>query len=145
MRQSYNEPCRLCPRSQPALLTRTSPGLTFHTAKPTRSLPSKPAAHPSLLPFRSNNNANNTYRAWLYVSGYQFGRYCSNPGPQSSFSVPKGILDYQWNNTVGLVVWAVTGRGRELGVPDFNLPACTHAGSRGEKPCLANGDPRVDG
>jgi hypothetical protein len=59
------------------------------------------------------------FRAFLYVNGWQFGRYTSNVGPQTSFPVPEGILNYNGTNTVGLVLWALDKSGAK--VPDFFL------------------------
>lgn len=101
----------------------TNAGLAFYTAEMPLNLPSGQYDIPLSFTFRSNNQARGTYRAWLYVNGYQFGRYANNLGPQSSFPVPEGILNYRGNNTIGLVIWAVTSSGAN--VPDFQLTAGT--------------------
>ncbi|KAJ7120078.1 galactose-binding domain-like protein [Mycena epipterygia] len=49
-----------------------------------------------------------TYRVFLYVNGWNMGRYVANLGPQSRFPVPAGILDYKGTNTVVLAVWATS-------------------------------------
>lgn len=46
------------------------------------------------------------YRVQLYVNGYQFGKYINHIGPETSFPVPQGILDYRGSNTVALTLWA---------------------------------------
>ncbi|EQL34391.1 beta-galactosidase [Blastomyces dermatitidis ATCC 26199] len=51
---------------------------------------------------------------WLYVNGFQFGKYVSNLGPQTSFPIPHGILNYQGKNTVGITLWALDGKGAKL-------------------------------
>jgi beta-galactosidase GanA len=48
----------------------------------------------------------NTYRALLFVNGYQYGRFNPWIGHQSTFPVPTGILNYKGENTIGLVVWS---------------------------------------
>ncbi|OAS99658.1 uncharacterized protein BDCG_16245 [Blastomyces dermatitidis ER-3] len=52
--------------------------------------------------------------AGLYVNGFQFGKYVSNLGPQTSFPIPHGILNYQGKNTVGITLWALDGKGAKL-------------------------------
>ncbi|KAJ7895550.1 glycoside hydrolase superfamily [Mycena olivaceomarginata] len=55
-----------------------------------------------------------TYRAFLYVNGWNMGRYVANLGPQSRFPVPAGILDYNGANTVVLAVWATSDGGARI-------------------------------
>ncbi|QRW10069.1 glycoside hydrolase family 35 protein [Ceratobasidium sp. AG-Ba] len=45
------------------------------------------------------------YRALLFVNGWLMGRRIANLGPQFKFPVPQGILNYQGQNTVALVIW----------------------------------------
>lgn len=51
------------------------------------------------------------YRAQLYVNGYQYGKFVSNIGPQTSFPVPQGVLDYKGTNYLGLSLWALQPDG----------------------------------
>ncbi|KAJ7290717.1 glycoside hydrolase superfamily [Mycena rebaudengoi] len=55
-----------------------------------------------------------TYRVFLYVNGWNMGRYVANLGPQSHFPVPAGILDYNGTNTVVLAVWATSDDGARI-------------------------------
>lgn len=71
----------------------------------------------------SGGRISGAYRAWLYVNGFQFGRYVSNVGPQTVFPVPEGILDYSGDNWLGLAVWALESGGTR--VPGFALAAGT--------------------
>ncbi|KAF5328925.1 hypothetical protein D9758_016826 [Tetrapyrgos nigripes] len=57
---------------------------------------------------------NGTYRAFLYVNGWNMGRYVANMGPQSRFPVPEGILNYQGTNTVAIVLWATESSGARI-------------------------------
>ncbi|KAK3987412.1 glycoside hydrolase superfamily [Cladorrhinum sp. PSN332] len=50
------------------------------------------------------------YRVLLFVNGFQFGRYIPHIGPQTLFPVPEGILNYNGNNTISLLLWT-TGSG----------------------------------
>ncbi|GAB7366896.1 hypothetical protein MBLNU230_g1257t1 [Neophaeotheca triangularis] len=55
-------------------------------------------------------------RVQLYVNGYMFGKFIPHIGPQTSFPVFPGILDYNGDNTIGLSVWAQSPQGARLGV-----------------------------
>ena len=54
------------------------------------------------------------YRVQLYVNGYQFGKYVNNIGPQTSFPVPEGILNYQGTNYLALSLWALGAAGAKI-------------------------------
>ncbi|PGH07140.1 beta-galactosidase [Blastomyces parvus] len=69
---------------------------------------------PLYFTFPGINSSPSTYRVQLYVNGFQFGKYVSNLGPQTSFPVPQGILNYQGKNTVGITLWALDGKGAKL-------------------------------
>lgn len=49
---------------------------------------------PLFVTFSNTTSPAPAYRAQLYVNGYQFGKYANIMGPQTSFPVPEGILDY---------------------------------------------------
>lgn len=81
------------------------------------------------------------YRVQLYVNGYQFGKYSklkhislhsvfgiflhrsrranfgivNNLGPQTSFPVPQGILNYSGTNYIAVTLWSQSGDGAQLG------------------------------
>jgi hypothetical protein len=57
-----------------------------------------------------------SYRAQLFVNGYQYGRYNPHIGNQVVFPVPPGILNYRGENTISLAVWAQTEEGASIGV-----------------------------
>ncbi|KAI0662113.1 glycoside hydrolase superfamily [Cubamyces menziesii] len=52
-------------------------------------------------------NTGQAYRALLFVNGWKFGKRVANVGPQASFPVPPGILDYKGKNTVAVALWAL--------------------------------------
>ncbi|KAI0352572.1 hypothetical protein OH77DRAFT_1428259 [Trametes cingulata] len=54
-------------------------------------------------------NSGQAYRALLFVNGWKFGKRVANVGPQASFPVPPGILDYNGKNTVAVALWALNG------------------------------------
>ncbi|KAI9675968.1 MAG: hypothetical protein M1822_008354 [Bathelium mastoideum] len=69
------------------------------------------------LYFNFANSTNTTvadYRVQLYVNGYQFGKYVHNIGPQDSYPVPEGILNYHGSNYVALTLWALQEGGASV-------------------------------
>ncbi|KAJ5162681.1 Glycoside hydrolase family 35 [Penicillium coprophilum] len=54
-----------------------------------------------------NSTSSPAYRAQFYVNGYQYGKFVSNIGPQTSYPVPEGILNYRGTNYLALSVWAL--------------------------------------
>jgi len=69
------------------------------------------------------NGAVADYRALLWINGYQFGKYINNIGPQTSFPVPQGILDYYGQNWLAIEIWAQQAEGAHL--TNFTLEAST--------------------
>ncbi|KAK4700277.1 hypothetical protein P7C70_g5971, partial [Phenoliferia sp. Uapishka_3] len=59
----------------------------------------------------SNSTA---YRSQLYINGWNFARFVSNLGPQTIFPIPEGILDYQGENTISLILWAMGNEGASI-------------------------------
>ncbi|KAK0729983.1 beta-galactosidase, domain 2-domain-containing protein [Lasiosphaeris hirsuta] len=120
-------------RNSPFNLTTTLPrlGVAFFTAKLALTLPSPQFDIPLafLFPAISPSDDGDT-RVWLYVNGFQFGRYLGAIGPQTHFAVPEGVLDYGGENWVALAVWK-TAAGRSVsvsgdgGLDGFGLAAGT--------------------
>lgn len=81
------------------------------------------------------NGATADYRAQLYVNGYQFGKYVNNVGPQTSFPVPQGILDYHGQNWLAVELWAQQANGGYLS--DFSLEAGVPVQTSLEQPGLS--------
>jgi len=73
--------------------------------------------------FTNNTERVENYRAQLYVNGYQFGKYVNNIGPQTSFPVPEGVLNYHGTNYLALSLWALDSDGAR--VEDVKLVADT--------------------
>lgn len=96
----------------------SEPGVAFYAAKLPLDYPSD---FDMPLSFTFTNTTTSAYRALLFINGFQFGRYVSNIGPQTSFPVPEGILDYRGDNWIGVSVWALE-EGR-VEVPGFRLVA----------------------
>ncbi|KAK4691078.1 hypothetical protein P7C71_g5850, partial [Lecanoromycetidae sp. Uapishka_2] len=90
-------------------------GVWFYTANFTLDMP---AGYDIPLSFQfTNGTASSTgsnYRTQLYVNGYQFGKYINNIGPQTSFPVPEGILNYHGYNYLALSLWALDAAGARI-------------------------------
>lgn len=58
-----------------------------------------------------NTGPNDAIRALLYVNGYQYGRYNPNVNDATTFPVPPGILNYDGENDIAVLVWAQSTSG----------------------------------
>lgn len=126
-RQGYHLPSPPAPQDFPSNATSTpftglsAPGVAFYITSFDLDLPSDEYDIPLSFVFDNSTSfeAGTEYRAWLYVNGFQYGRYVSHIGPQTEFPVPEGILDYNGENWVGLAVWATGKKGTK--VPGLKL------------------------
>ncbi|KAF4979813.1 hypothetical protein FZEAL_4055 [Fusarium zealandicum] len=96
-------------------------GVAFYTAKLRLNYPSDEFDIPLSFNFMNSTTSTGTYRALLFVNGFQFGRYVSNIGPQTDFPVPEGVLNYRGDNWIGVSLWALEDKGAKL--PGFSLNA----------------------
>ncbi|KAK2608465.1 hypothetical protein QQS21_003035 [Conoideocrella luteorostrata] len=111
-------------------------GIRYYTAKLPLDLPTDQYDIPLSFEF-DNGTHYGDYRALLYVNGYQFGKYITNIGPQTEYPVPEGILNYNGDNWVGLVIWSLDDTGAK--VPGFTLKAGTPVQSSRNKVDLVTG------
>ncbi|KAH8884956.1 hypothetical protein GQ53DRAFT_845848 [Thozetella sp. PMI_491] len=58
----------------------------------------------------------NRLRALLFVNGYQYGRFNPYIGNQIDFPVPPGVLDYDGDNAITIIVWSQSAEGVEVKV-----------------------------
>ncbi|KAJ9380822.1 CAZyme family GH35 [Paecilomyces variotii] len=91
----------------------TKPGVGFYAASFDLDIPSGWDV-PLYFTFGNSTYPPPAYRVQLYVNGYQFGKYVNNVGPQTSFHVPEGILNYRGTNWVALSLWAQESDGAKL-------------------------------
>ncbi|KAI0838260.1 glycoside hydrolase family 35 protein [Hypoxylon sp. FL0890] len=96
------------------------PGVSFYMAPLSLNLPSDKYDIPLSFSFR--NVAGGAARIQLYVNGWQFGKFVGHIGPQTSFPVPEGILNYNGENWIGLIVWRMEESG-EAPILDVKLEA----------------------
>ncbi|KAI0138059.1 glycoside hydrolase family 35 protein [Hypoxylon sp. NC0597] len=95
-----------------------NPGVFFYTAPLSLDLPADKYDIPLSFSFRSV--AGGVARIQLYVNGWQFGKFVGHIGPQTSFPVPEGILNYNGENWIGLAIWRMEDSG-DTPVLDFRL------------------------
>lgn len=77
-------------------------------------LPTPEYQIPLSFVFRNATSTNSNYRAMIFVNGYQFGKYVNNIGPQTSYPVPEGILNYGGINWLAVTLWALDEVGAKL-------------------------------
>lgn len=91
----------------------SKPGIRFYSTSFDLDLP-KGWDIPLYFNFKNTTSPPPAYRAQLFVNGYQYGKYVNNIGPQTSYPVPEGILNYRGTNWVGLSLWAQSEGGAKL-------------------------------
>ncbi|RAK88787.1 beta-galactosidase [Aspergillus costaricaensis CBS 115574] len=78
------------------------------------------------------------FRSELFVNGWQFGKYVNHIGPQFSFPVPEGILDYNGSNYLAVTIWAMDESSFKLDGLRLQANAVLQSGYR--KPSLVEGE-----
>jgi len=124
-RQGWHQPSPPVSRwrsSSPVADGLTTAGVGFYTASFDLNIPHGWDV-PLFVTFGNSTSPPPNYRVQFYVNGYQYGKYVNNIGPESSFPVPQGILNYQGTNWLALTLWAHDSTGAKL--DDFALLANT--------------------
>ncbi|KAL0563006.1 hypothetical protein V5O48_019071, partial [Marasmius crinis-equi] len=94
----------------------SAPGVTVYRTTFDLSFP-QDADIPLSFEFSLTNgteSVNNRYRSLLFVNGWQFGRFISSLGPQTSYPVPEGILNHHGSNEVLITLWALDEGGAKF-------------------------------
>ncbi|PYH31773.1 glycoside hydrolase family 35 protein [Aspergillus neoniger CBS 115656] len=78
------------------------------------------------------------FRSELFVNGWQFGKYVNHIGPQLSFPVPEGILNYNGSNYLAHTIWAMDENSYKLDGLRLQANAVVQSGYR--KPSLVKGE-----
>ncbi|THC91551.1 hypothetical protein EYZ11_008991 [Aspergillus tanneri] len=91
----------------------SKPGIGFYSAAFDLDIP---RGWDVPLYFNFANSTAPAYRVQLYVNGYQYGKYISNIGPQTSYPVPEGILNYRGTNWIAVSLWAMESEGAKLDI-----------------------------
>ncbi|KAH9915075.1 glycoside hydrolase superfamily [Fomitopsis serialis] len=84
-------------------LPSSGPGVGFFVTTFDLSIPEETD---TLISFQFDTT-NQTYRALLFVNGWNYGKRVANIGPQTKYPVPQGILNYQGTNTIAVALWAL--------------------------------------
>ncbi|TFK51150.1 hypothetical protein OE88DRAFT_1630669 [Heliocybe sulcata] len=58
--------------------------------------------------------ADSSYRSLFYINGWQFGRFNSRDGPQTSFPLPEGILNPRGSNELLVTLWSLDADGAKV-------------------------------
>ena len=98
-------------------------GATIYTTSFNLDLPTPEYAVPLAFQFQNSTSAAGpgNWRAVLYVNGRQYAKYVNNIGPQTNYPVPEGILNYQGENKLGLILWGFDDGGVQLGQDGLEL------------------------
>ncbi|KAI2686525.1 CAZyme family GH35 [Penicillium roqueforti] len=91
----------------------SAPGIKFYSANFDLNI-EKGWDVPLYFNFGNTTSSPAAYRVQLYVNGYQYAKYVNNIGPQTSFPVPEGILNYQGTNYLALSLWVLESDGAKL-------------------------------
>ncbi len=54
---------------------------------------------------RFTDEPSRRFRALIFVNGWNMGQYISDVGPQRVFTLHRGVLEHQGDNTIALAVW----------------------------------------
>ncbi|GME50601.1 Glycosyl hydrolase family 35 [Neofusicoccum parvum] len=113
-------------------------GIGFYSATFDLDLPASGYDIPLSLVFTEGKTTEGTlanFRCQIYVNGYQYGKYINNLGPQTSFPVPEGILNYNGRNTLAITLWNLDDAG--VGLVDLQLVSTQVIQSGYKKPSQA--------
>ncbi|THU81100.1 glycoside hydrolase family 35 protein [Dendrothele bispora CBS 962.96] len=90
---------------------RSEPGVTAYRTTFDLDLPD---GSDIPLAFDFALDSNSPHRVLLFVNGWQFGRFLSTLGPQTSYPIPEGILNHHGTNEILISLWALESGGARL-------------------------------
>ena len=64
---------------------------------------------------RFTDDPSRHYRVLIFVNGWNMGQLINDVGPQRVFTLHRGILEHQGDNTIALAVWSADGKSGGLG------------------------------
>ncbi|KAL4867077.1 putative beta-galactosidase A [Aspergillus spectabilis] len=114
-----NPPSSKSSKSSPISAT-TDPGISFFTIEFNLNIPKR---WDTPLEIAFDRDTTKDFRVQLFVNGWQFGKLVGRLGPQSSFPVPEGILDYGGKNTIALTYWSQESGTSSTGLKGVSLRA----------------------
>lgn len=102
----------------------SGPGVRFYATTFGLSLPAPEYDVPLAFVFTNSTAGDrpSRFRSQLYVNGWQFGKYVNHIGPQTSYPVPEGVLNYNGDNYIGLSLWNMEdGKNTTVKLDGFQL------------------------
>jgi hypothetical protein len=117
------------PSAGPVASGISAPGIGFFATTFDLNIPSGFDIPLSFTFTNATSSSNSTgssvpaYRAQLYINGWQYGKFVSNVGPQTTFPVPEGILDYNGSNYLGVSLWNLDGGAMKVGGLELTVDA----------------------
>ncbi|KIY02701.1 uncharacterized protein Z520_01166 [Fonsecaea multimorphosa CBS 102226] len=91
----------------------TDPGVGFFSTSFDLAIP-EGWDLPVSFTFGNTTSPPEPYRAQLFVNGFQYGKYVNHIGPQTSYPVPQGILNFNGTNWLALTLWSQQPGGAKL-------------------------------
>ncbi|KAK4192488.1 beta-galactosidase precursor [Podospora australis] len=92
-----------------------APGVAFYTTNVELNINDTKWDVPINFEFEAGNaTESGNCRVWLWVNGFQMGRYIPHIGPQTSFHVPEGVLLHNGTNHISLAIWAPEEGGARI-------------------------------
>jgi hypothetical protein len=85
-----------------------------------------PDGHDMSVSFILTQDFTSNVRAFLYVNGYQYGRYMPSVSSTNTFPVPPGILNYGGRNVIALALWSLNPSGANIRV-DWEMTKLTRS------------------
>ncbi|KAF8996419.1 glycoside hydrolase family 35 protein [Cyathus striatus] len=97
-----------------------NPGVTVYRTTLTLDLP-RESDIPLAFDFTLDSAA--PHRVLIYINGWQFGRFASSLGPQTSYPIPEGIVNHHGKNEILISLWALNAGGAKLVKLELNKRA----------------------
>jgi beta-galactosidase GanA len=89
-----------------------APGIAWYRATVRLDLPRDRDVTVGL---RFSDDPSRHYRVLIFVNGWNMGQLINDVGPQRVFTLHRGILNHQGDNTLALAVWSADGKSGGLG------------------------------
>ncbi|KIW28430.1 uncharacterized protein PV07_08096 [Cladophialophora immunda] len=112
--------------SRSPLIGISDPGIGFFSTSFDLSIPDGWDL-PVSFTFGNTTTPAEPYRTQLFVNGFQYGKHVNHIGPQTSYPVPQGILNYNGTNWLALTLWSQQPGGAKLDSLElvFDRPVAT--------------------
>lgn len=92
----------------------TTPGVQFYRTTVTLDVPAGHDLPLSIVFGGESRSEGETWRALVFVNGWQYARRLAQYGPQLNFPIPPGIIDPRGENTIAVALWATSQDGARI-------------------------------